>query len=78
MMTILSAEKMGKIPKQAIRQLVKRYANVNITEDGVSALAKMLEKKAISISKFAIKNAKKSGRSKITKEDINRYILSGE
>ena len=77
-MTILSADIMANIPNQAIKKLIKRYAKANITEDGAAALGKILEKKAMSISRFAVKNAKKQGRSKITKEDVLRSTMDSE
>ncbi|MDE1850259.1 MAG: NFYB/HAP3 family transcription factor subunit [Candidatus Micrarchaeota archaeon] len=69
---------MASIPRQAIKKLIKEYANVNITEDGAAALGKILEKKARSISKYAVKNAKKQGRAKITKDDVNKYVIDCE
>ncbi|MDE1825177.1 MAG: NFYB/HAP3 family transcription factor subunit [Candidatus Micrarchaeota archaeon] len=69
---------MANIPNQAIKKLIKRYAKVNITEDGAEALGRILEKKAMNISRFAVKNAKKQGRSKITKEDVLRSTVDSE
>ena len=69
---------MASIPKQAIKKLIQKYAKVNITEDGAEALGKILEKKARQISEYAVKNAKKSGRIKITKEDVNKFAINGE
>lgn len=77
-MTILSADMMANIPKQAIKKLIKLYANVNITDDGAAALGKILEKKARTISKYAVKNAKKQGREKITKDDVTKYVIDCE
>ncbi|MGI0141113.1 MAG: histone-like protein [Candidatus Micrarchaeales archaeon] len=69
---------MANIPNEAIKKLIKRYANVNITDDGASALGRILEKKAVKISKYAVKNAKKQGRAKITKEDVAKYVIDCE
>lgn len=74
-MKILSAEKMAKIPKKSIKKLVKNYFGASITEDGADELAKILEKKANEISKFAVNNAKTKGRTKVTREDIKNYII---
>lgn len=69
---------MVRIPNESIKRIIKEYVKVNITEDGASAIAKILEGKAKTISKFAVRNAKKEGRSKITKEDILKYIMNNE
>ncbi len=67
---------MAKIPRAAIKQLVKGYFNANITESGVDELARMLESEAERISKFAVENAKKEKRGKVTKKDISKYVIS--
>ncbi|VVB76638.1 DNA-binding protein HMf-1 [uncultured archaeon] len=66
---------MANIPKQAIKKLIKKYFKVNISDDGAVALAKILESKAKKISKFAVKNAKKDKRDRVTKKDIEDYVL---
>lgn len=66
---------MASIPKQAIKKLMKRYYKVNISDDGATALAKILESKAKRISRFAVKNAKKEKRDRVTKKDIEEYVL---
>jgi histone H3/H4 len=67
---------MAKIPRAAVKRLVKSYFDVNITENGAEAMARILEQEAERISKFAVENAKKENRNRVTKEDISRYILS--
>ncbi len=74
-MKILSAEHMANISRTNIKKLVKKYTGANITNDGVEAIAKLLEKKAKEISSFAVKRAKEKKKEKITKEEINEYIL---
>ncbi len=69
---------MTRISNDSIKRFVKEHAKVNMTNDAASALAKILEGKAKTISKFAVRNAKKDGRSKITKEDILKYIMNNE
>lgn len=69
---------MAKIPGTSIKRIIRQYAKVNITDEGAAALAKILEDKARAISKFAVKNAKKSGRTKITKEDVLKYTLNSD
>jgi histone H3/H4 len=74
MMKILSAE-MATIPKQAVKKIFNKYFGLQITEEGAGAIARLLEKKAKKISSFAVKNAKKDNRDKVTKKDIEDYIL---
>ena len=66
---------MANIPKQAIKKLIKSYFKVNISDDGAVALARILENKAKRISKFAVRNAKKEKRDRVTKKDIEEYVL---
>jgi len=75
MMRILSADFMAQLSRDNIKKLVKKYTNANITDDGADAIAKLLEKKAREISSFAVKKAKEKKKDKITKEEINEYIL---
>lgn len=67
---------MAKIPRAAIKQLVKSYFNASITERGADEMAKMLEAEAEKISKFAVENARKENRGRVTKRDISKYIIS--
>ncbi|MGC8676334.1 MAG: histone-like protein [Candidatus Micrarchaeia archaeon] len=69
------AGRMAGLPKEAIKKMVMKYAHASITNDGAEAIAKMLDKKAEEIAKFAVKNAKKNKRSSVTKEDIQAYIF---
>jgi len=75
MMRILSADFMAQLSRENIKKLVKKYTNANITDDGADAIAKLLEKKAREISSFAVRKAKEKKKDKITKEEINEYIL---
>ena len=74
-MRILSADFMAQLSRDNIKKLVKKYTNANITDDGADAIAKLLEKKAREISSFAVRKAKEKKKDKITKEEINEYIL---
>jgi histone H3/H4 len=65
----------ANIPKQAIKKLIKKYFKVNISDDGAVALARILENKAKRISKFAVKNAQREKRERVTKKDIEEYVL---
>lgn len=76
MMKILSAE-MANIPKTSIKKFVKTHFKANITEDGADEIVKILEEKAEEISKYAVSNAKKEGRSKVTRGDVMRYVIKG-
>jgi len=75
MMRILSADFMAQLSRDNIKKLVKKYTKANITDDGADAIAKLLEKKAREISSFAVRKAKEKKKDKITKEEINEYIL---
>ena len=75
MMRILSADLMAQLSRDNIKKLVKKYTNANITDDGADAIAKLLEKKAREISSFAVRKAKEKKKDRITKEEINEYIL---
>ncbi len=66
---------MANIPKQAIKKLIKNYFKVNISDDGAVALARILDDKAKRISKFAVRNAKREKRDRVTKKDIEEYVL---
>ncbi|MGC9037360.1 MAG: histone-like protein [Candidatus Micrarchaeia archaeon] len=66
------------ISVDSVKKLVKKYTGSNITEDGAAEIARFLEKKAREIAKYAVKNAKKEKRNKVTKEDIESYIFKKE
>lgn len=66
---------MANIPKQSVKNIVRRYFKVNITDDGAAELAKMLEGEAKRISKFAVANAKKDKRDRVTRKDVREYVL---
>lgn len=66
---------MANISRASIKKMVKKFFDVNITDDGADEIAKILEAKAREISKYAVDNAKRSNREKVTKEDIARYII---
>jgi histone H3/H4 len=65
---------MPKIPKAVIKELVKDRG-LRLNEKAADAITKILEKKAKEIAEYAVKNAKKNNREKITKEDIEAYIM---
>ncbi len=66
---------MANIPKQAIKKMIDQYYGLQITDDAAAALASMLEKRARKISKFAVNNARKDKRGKVTRKDIEAYVL---
>lgn len=55
--------------------MVKKHLKAEITEGGADELAKMLENEARLISEFAVKNAKKENRERVTKKDILKYFI---
>ncbi|MEM3554669.1 MAG: hypothetical protein QXU79_02485 [Candidatus Micrarchaeaceae archaeon] len=77
-MRILSADTMAGIPDDAVRSFVKKYAKAKITDDAVKEIARILNTEAAKISRFAVKNAKREKRNKITKKDIMDYVLKHE
>ncbi len=66
---------MAKIPKSAIKSLVKSKNKIALTDNAASSISRILEKKAERIAKYALTRAKKSGRNTILKEDIDAYRL---
>lgn len=69
---------MANISRGAIKDFVKSRFGVNITDDGAAEIAEILEKEAQKISSFAVENAKKQNREKVTKKDINDYAIRNE
>ncbi len=67
---------MARIPRAAIRQLVKGSIGAKITEAGAEELARMLEREAEEISRSAVENAAREGRYKVTKKDVMKCIMS--
>ena len=65
----------AKIPRDPLKKLVNKYFKASITAGGVDELAKMLESEAEKISKYAVENAKKQGREKVTRRDIAESVL---
>ena len=68
---------MGTISRTSIKKLVKKHYGVGITAGGADEIAKILEVEAQKISSYAVKNAKKNSRDKVTKKDINDYVIKG-
>ena len=66
---------MAKIPKSAIKSLVKSRSKIVLTDNAVSSISRILERKAGRIAKYALSRAKKNGRNTILKEDIDAYRL---
>lgn len=74
MKTILSAD-MKKIPNSTIKRLVKEKSDIKISDSAAQAIAELLEQKARSIARYAVKRAGKSGRKTVMEEDINAYKM---
>ncbi len=68
---------MANIPKASIKKFVKRYFKANITDEGAEEIVRILEAKAKEISRYAVDNAKKDERSKITRADVMEYVIKG-
>jgi histone H3/H4 len=66
---------MASIPKSAIKRLVKKYFKSDITDGGAEALALILEKEAVQISRHAVQNARNQKRDKVTGRDISEYLM---
>ncbi len=75
MMKILSAETVASIPKASIKRFIKRHFGANITEDGAEEIVKILEEKAKEISEYAVDNAKREERGKVTRKDVMKYVM---
>ncbi len=67
---------MPTISKNSIKELIMKTTGAKITDDAAEEIAKLLTKKAIEISKAAVKRSKKEGRNKITKQDIVDCIFN--
>ena len=63
-----------KISNTAIKKIVKK-SDVQISDSAATAIARLLEKKAKTIAKYAVKRAKKSGRDMVLSEDVDYYRL---
>ena len=68
---------MANISRNSIKKLVKEHFSVGITDGGADELAFILENEAKRISSFAVDNAKKCSRGKVTKKDIVDYVIKG-
>jgi histone H3/H4 len=67
----------GKISRDSIKKLINKHFAVSVTDGGADEIAKILEVEAERISDFAVKNAKKNRRDKVTKKDIKEYVIKG-
>ncbi len=68
---------MASIPRASIKGLMKKFFGVNITDEGAAEMVRILEDEAKRISKYAVNNAKRVGREKVTKKDILEYVIKG-
>ncbi len=65
---------MSKIPKSAIKKLVKKKGVV-VSDEAAGAIASILEAKAAEIARYAVARAKKKGRNSILGEDVDTYKI---
>jgi histone H3/H4 len=79
-MMILSAEveKKTRILKNTLKKFVKERFGVNMTDEAAEELAKIIEAKAIEISKHAIKMSKRHHSEEITPADIESYKIDSD
>ena len=68
---------MRNISKITIKKIVKNGSNPNviISDKAAEAIARILEKKAQKIAKYAVNRAKTKKRDTITEEDVDTYSL---
>lgn len=66
---------MATISRSSIKALIKKKFKATITPGGADELARILENEAKRISSFAVLNAKKNKREKVTRSDIKDYII---
>jgi len=68
---------MGKIPKDSIKKIIKNGSNpeIIISDAAAASIAKILEKKAERIAKYAVQRARKRKSGTITEEDIDSYKI---
>ncbi len=71
----MSADRMGRIAKDAIKKIVHENFGVKISDDAAEALSKLLDEKAQRIAKYAVGRAKDKNRHTILEEDIEAYRL---
>lgn len=69
---------MATISRSSVRALIKKRFKASITKGGLDELARILESEAKSISAFAVDNAKKNNREKVTRSDIRDYSIKGK
>ncbi len=67
---------MQGISKDSVKELILKSNGAMITDDAAEEIARLLTKKAIEISRLAVKRSKTDGRNKITKQDIVDCILN--
>ncbi|MGC8651732.1 MAG: histone-like protein [Candidatus Micrarchaeia archaeon] len=75
MKRILSADEMPKIPRAVLKKLVREKFGIAMSNDAADALAAILEKKASSIARYAVKRAQQKKRNMVMEDDIDSYKL---
>ncbi|MFI5412886.1 MAG: histone-like protein [Candidatus Micrarchaeales archaeon] len=64
-----------KISNKVVKKMVKERTNITISDSAAGAIARLLEKKAKSIARYAVTRAKKSGRKTVLGEDVDSYRI---
>jgi histone H3/H4 len=75
MMRILSADSMQKIPKSAVKKIVRENFGAIISDSAAEAISQMLDQKANKIAKYAVERSKEKKRKTVLEEDIEAYRL---
>jgi histone H3/H4 len=68
---------MGKIPTDSIKRIIKNGSNpdIIISDAAAASIAKLLERKAERIAKYAVQRARKRKSGTITEDDIDSYKI---
>ncbi len=68
---------MDKIPADSIKRMIKNGSNPEmiISDAAAASIAKILEKKAARIAKYAVERARMRKSDTITEEDIDSYTI---
>jgi histone H3/H4 len=68
---------MDKIPTDSIKRIIKNGSNpdIIISDAAAASIAKLLERKAERIAKYAVQRARKRKSGTITEDDIDSYKI---
>jgi histone H3/H4 len=63
------------LSKNDIKRIIKKEADIRVSDAAAKAIATLLETKAKTIAKYAVNRAGKKGRRTVTAEDVDTYRL---